>query len=83
MFVQYTGGDSATGSRPRPQLTGTGDAWVFTGGQASSRGTGRGPTSTKPAKLTNATGAEIRLTPGQTWVELPDASYPVTTLPDA
>ena len=79
MFVQYTGGDS-NGLQAEAQLTGTGDAWVFTAGKLI-KGHWTRPDIAKPAKLTNAGGAEIRLTPGQTWVELPDASYPVTTFP--
>jgi hypothetical protein len=37
----------------------------------------------KPAKLTDAKGGVVRLAAGQTWVELPDASYTVTVLPPA
>ena len=44
----------------------------------SSRARGRGPTRSKPAKLLDAKGTAIPLTPGQTWVELPDVSYTVT-----
>ena len=68
MFVQYAGG---AGVEAEAELTGTGKAWVFTGGKEI-KGTWSRPDKEKPAKLTNAKGDEITLTPGQTWVELPD-----------
>ena len=75
MFVQYIGRRRRRASEA--ELTGTGDAWVFTGGKEI-KGHWTRPDKAKPAKLTDAKGAEIRLTPGQTWVELPDVSYTVT-----
>lgn len=75
MFVQYIGGAGVEGSEA--ELTGSGRLLVFTRGREIT-GTWSRPNKNKPAKLTNAAGAEIRLTPGQTWVELPDASYTVT-----
>jgi hypothetical protein len=81
MFVHYVGGD-ALGYQAEAQLTGTGPAWVFTGGKVV-KGTWTRPDKEKPAKFTNASGHQIKLTPGQTWVELPDASYAVTVLPPA
>ncbi len=80
MFVQYAGGAGAEGSEA--QLTGTGDAWVFTAGKEI-KGHWSRPDKAKPARLTDANGHEIRLTPGQTWVELPDTSYQVAVLPSA
>ena len=59
---------------------GRGNAIVFTGGKEI-KGTWVRPDKTQPAQLVDATGAPIRLTPGQTWVELPDTSYSVTTTP--
>jgi hypothetical protein len=61
-------------------LTGTGNAIVFTGGKEI-KGTWSRPDKAKPARLLNANGQVINLTPGQTWVELPDVSYTVTATP--
>jgi hypothetical protein len=80
MFVQYAGGAGVEQSEA--VLTGTGPAWVFTGGKVV-KGTWTRPDKEKPAKLTNASGHTIKLAPGQTWVELPDVSYPVTVVPPA
>ena len=41
------------------------------------RGTWNRPDKAVPAELVDASGAPIRLTPGKTWVELPDVSYAV------
>ena len=79
MFVQYTGGN-AEGLQAEAQLTGTGDAWVFTAGRVI-KGQWTRPDINKPAKLTDAKGNEIGLTPGQTFVELPTVGAPVTTFP--
>jgi hypothetical protein len=78
MFVQYTGGAGAFGAEA--ELTGFGNALVFTGGKEI-KGTWSRADKLKPAKFVTANGAVMKLTPGQTWVELPDASYPVTTTP--
>jgi hypothetical protein len=81
MFVNYlNGGPGAEGAEA--ELTGTGRALVFTGGKEI-EGTWSRPDKEKPAKLLSASGAVIRLTPGQTWVELPDVSYAVTVTPQA
>jgi|tagenome__1003787_1003787.scaffolds.fasta_scaffold20860531_2 hypothetical protein len=78
MFVQYAGGVGNEGSEA--VMTGTGPAWVFTNGKVV-KGTWTRPDKEKPAKFLDDSGKPIKLTPGQTWVELPDASYPVTVLP--
>jgi hypothetical protein len=67
MFVNYAGGVGVIGSEA--QLVGSGNAVVFTGGH---RIDGRWirPDRLKPAQFVDAAGAPIRLTPGQTWVEL-------------
>lgn len=78
MFVQYAGGAGVEQSEA--VLTGTGPAWVFTGGKVV-KGTWTRPDKAKPAKFTNASGHQIKLAPGQTWVELPDVSYTVTVTP--
>jgi hypothetical protein len=80
MFVQYAGGAGVEQSEA--VLTGTGPAWVFTGGQVV-KGTWTRPDKEKAATFADAKGKPIKLTPGQTWVELPDASYPVTITPPA
>ena len=60
-------------------LDGSGPLWVFTDGKVV-KGTWNRPDKAKPAQLLDGAGAPIKLTPGQTWVELPDASYTVTTV---
>jgi hypothetical protein len=76
MTVSYVGGDSH-GYGAEAQLLGQGKLQVFTGGKVIT-GTWTRPDRAKPAKLLDAKGAEIKLATGQTWVELPDASYTVT-----
>jgi hypothetical protein len=78
MFVNYLGGAGVEQSEA--QLTGSGTAWVFTGGKEI-KGTWTRPDKNKPARYLDAQGRAIRLAPGPTWVELPDVSYPVTVLP--
>jgi len=81
MFVQYVGGDAAHSNiGAEAELTGQGQALVFTGGHEI-KGTWSRPDKTAPAQLLNAAGRPIALTPGQTWVELPDTSYSVTKTP--
>jgi hypothetical protein len=79
LFVQYAGGAGEEGAEA--ELVGTGQAWVFTSGKVI-KGTWSRPDKEKPARLLDARGGEIRLTPGQTWVELPDVSYAVTVTPE-
>jgi hypothetical protein len=43
---------------------------VFSGGNVV-KGTWQRPNEETPARLVDANGADIELTPGQTWVELP------------
>jgi hypothetical protein len=78
MFVQYLGGAGVEQSEA--QLDGTGNALVFTDGKEI-EGTWSRPDHSKPAQFRNLKGGEIRLTPGQTWVELPDVSYQVSVIP--
>jgi hypothetical protein len=78
MYVQYDGGVGAL--QAEAVLTGSGKLSVFTGGKEID-GTWSRPDKAKPAKLLNAKGTEIRLAPGQTWVELPDVSYGVIATP--
>jgi hypothetical protein len=78
MFVQYAGGAGVEGAEA--VLTGSGKLEVFTQGKEIT-GTWSRPDKAKPARLLDAKGAVIKLTPGQTWVELPDVSYAVTATP--
>jgi hypothetical protein len=81
MFVNYVGGDPNHGNEgAEAQITGTGRAIVFTAGKEIT-GTWSRPDKTHPARLLDAGGRVIPLTPGQTWVELPDNSYTVTETP--
>ena len=59
-------------------LTGFGKLEVFTGGKVIT-GTWSRADKAKPARLLNDKGGVIKLRPGQTWVELPDTTYTVTT----
>jgi hypothetical protein len=61
-------------------LTGKGQALVFTAGKEIT-GTWSRPDKSRPAQLLDPAGKVIALTPGQTWVELPDAGYSVTKTP--
>ncbi len=78
MVVKYLGGAGVEQSEG--ELTGSGPLMVFSDGKEI-KGTWSRPDKAKPARLLNATGGAIRLTPGQTWVELPDVSYSVQVLP--
>jgi hypothetical protein len=81
MFTRYVGGDARHHNEgAEAQITGTGQAVVFSAGRVVTATWSRSD-KTKPARLLDATGADIRLTPGQTWVELPDIGYSVTTTP--
>jgi hypothetical protein len=85
MPVQYLGGDTRASCYlcgAEAQLTGSGKVQVFTNGHEID-GTWSRPDKSKPAKLLDAAGKEITLTPGQTWVELPEPQYPVTVTPPA
>ena len=78
MFVHYQGGAGAFASEA--VLTGRGYAWVLSDGRVV-KGIWVRPALTRGAQLFDAYGRPIRLTPGSTWVELPDESYSVTTSP--
>lgn len=79
MWARYSGG-TASGLGAEAELTGSGRLLVLTGGRRI-EGTWSRPDAERPARLLDASGAEILLTRGQTWVELPEDSYPVTTQP--
>ncbi|WP_170245493.1 DUF3048 domain-containing protein [Microbacterium saccharophilum] len=61
--------DWSYGIVPRTVMVDSGDAWVSTGGSVI-RGRWSKQSQTSPIALTNAAGGEIRLAPGNTWVEL-------------
>jgi Protein of unknown function (DUF3048) N-terminal domain/Protein of unknown function (DUF3048) C-terminal domain len=81
MFVKYVGGDPNYGNEgAEAVITGHGTAVVFTAGKQI-LGSWTRPDKNQPAQLLNTTGKVIPLTPGQTWVELPDEGYSVTKTP--
>lgn len=55
---------------PEGKVIGEGEVWVFTDGKLIKGRWKKGSPEEMPA-FTDASGAPIRLTPGQTWVELP------------
>jgi hypothetical protein len=74
MHVDYvsTGAvDSGGNAVPEAELIGSGVAWVLTGGMLV-EGTWSRPSEDAIAALTDAAGAPIALTPGRTWVALPE-----------
>jgi len=75
LFVNYSGGAGVIGAEA--ELVGEGHAVVFTAGH---RIDGRWvrPDRSRPIGLRDASGAVLRLTPGQTWVELAPIGTPVT-----
>jgi len=79
MYVSYIGGDSH-GLGAEAVLTGHGKALVYVAGKEIA-GTWSRPDKNHPAQLLDAAGKVIKLTPGQTWVELPDTTYSVTKTP--
>jgi hypothetical protein len=59
----------ADGNVPRTEMISHGEAWVSTGG-ATVHGTWRKASATEPIRLLDAGGVDIRLSAGNTWVEL-------------
>jgi hypothetical protein len=72
--VVYKGGVGVIGAEA--QLVGNGTVQVFTNGRVV-QGTWTRRDVEAPMKLTATDGKPIELTPGRTWVELPDVSYAV------
>ena len=70
----YAGGLGEIGAEA--QLVGSGPIQVFTGG-VQINGTWARADKAARLTLTDTNGAAIRLSPGSTWVELPDVSYAV------
>ena len=78
-FVNYVGGKPPGGAGQEGSeavMVGGGDAWVFTGGQLV-KGTWQRAAKENVTKFVDAKGAEIKLAPGQTFVELLQSRYPV------
>lgn len=65
------GASDADARSPKAISLGEGDAVVLTAGKAVA-GRWKRPTSLSPWELVDANGAPIHLTPGRTWVALPD-----------
>ena len=78
MSIGYLGGPAS--SDGEGVLTGQGPLQVFTAGRVIT-GTWVRPDITKPAQLLDSRGQTIRLTPGRTWIELPDTTYTVSSTP--
>jgi len=78
MAVPYDGGASSADAAG--VLTGQGRLTVLTAGKVV-EGTWVRPDKTRAARLVDSRGRPITLTPGRTWVELPDVGYAVTTAP--
>ncbi|MCX7621677.1 MAG: DUF3048 domain-containing protein [Acidimicrobiales bacterium] len=62
---------------PKALTVGEGDAWVLTAGKVVVGHWKRESPKAMPV-LTDAAGSVVRLTPGRTWVELPEVGAPVT-----
>ncbi len=76
--VPYAGGVGQIGAEA--QLVGEGPVKIFTNG-AVIDGTWSRADKAQPMKFVDPNGQPIRLTPGSTWVELPDPSYAITVIP--
>jgi hypothetical protein len=72
MVVVYDPKPGGAGS-PQAQTIGSGEVFVFTGGVLV-RGTWSRADRLSPIVLTDASGQPILLTPGNTWVELPEVN---------
>ena len=76
LYVQY----SKSGYSPVAKTKGSGEAWVFTAGKLF-QGTWERAEAAKPFTLKDTAGNVIKLTPGNTWVELARAGKGVSFLP--
>jgi hypothetical protein len=72
--VTYQGGVGEEGAEAT--LVGSGSVIVLTGGVAI-RGSWTRPAKEQPMQLETTDGKPLKLTPGSTWVELPDVSYAI------
>ncbi|MFM7616680.1 MAG: DUF3048 domain-containing protein [Actinomycetes bacterium] len=78
MAITYRGGPGAM--QAEGIMTGEGRAIVLTDGLAI-EGRWIRPDQSTPARFVDGAGRTIALTPGNTWVELPDVSYPLAVTP--
>jgi hypothetical protein len=76
LYVQY----SKSGYSPVAKTKGSGEAWVFTAGKLF-QGTWERDDAAKPFTLKDTAGNAIKLTPGNTWVELVRVGNGVSFLP--
>ncbi|MFZ9725809.1 MAG: DUF3048 domain-containing protein [Ilumatobacteraceae bacterium] len=76
LYVQY----SKSGYSPVAKTIGSGEAWVFTAGKLF-QGTWERADAGDPFTLKDTAGNEIKLTPGNTWVELPRIGKGASYLP--
>jgi hypothetical protein len=71
---------------PKSIMVDTGKAWVFSGGKYL-EGTWSKASATAPVVLTDASGQNVQLNPGNTWVELmpkaPEGSIVINKAPVA
>jgi hypothetical protein len=82
-FVNYVGGKPPGGAGregSEAEMVGTGRAVVFTGGQMV-EGTWTRASKETPTQFLDAGGQPVQLAPGQTWVELLQDGYALTTTP--
>lgn len=71
--------DWSYGIVPRTVMVGGSDAWISTGGRVI-HGRWSKQSQTSPITLTNSAGGEIRLAPGNTWVELVPTSGSISVV---
>jgi hypothetical protein len=76
LYVQY----SKSGYSPVAKTKGSGEAWVFTAGKLF-QGTWERDDAATPFTLKDTAGNPIKLTPGNTWVELTRVGKGVSFLP--
>ncbi|MFN0092563.1 MAG: DUF3048 domain-containing protein, partial [Acidimicrobiales bacterium] len=69
-FIEY-GVSDADYNSPEAIMSGSGEAWIFTAGQVI-QGRWSRPSIGQPTRFTDAGGAPVELTPGATWVALPE-----------
>lgn len=75
LYVKYRPSDTYPDAAG--DFSGKGPAEVYSGGKVV-KGYWERPDQNKPATLTSNAGKPMNLTPGNTWVEMPDTSYTTT-----
>jgi len=84
-FVSYVG-VPGVGQSQQAVTVGEGEAWILTDGKIV-KGTWSRPDPKQPAVYKDAAGNPVKLTPGRTWVELPEpggaVEIPVGAEPDS